>query len=39
LSAGLLKFSVAVPLNADKETDRFYGDEVERFQFSIGNAF
>jgi outer membrane protein insertion porin family len=36
---GLLRFSYAAPLNADKETDRFYGDEVERFQFSIGNAF
>lgn len=36
---GLLKFSYAVPLNADSATDRFYGDEVERFQFSMGNAF
>jgi outer membrane protein insertion porin family len=36
---GLLRFSFASPLNADDETDRFYGDEVERFQFSIGNAF
>lgn len=36
---GLLRFSYAVPLNEDEETDRFYGDEVERFQFSIGNAF
>jgi outer membrane protein insertion porin family len=36
---GLLRFSYAVPLNDDKETDRFFGDQVERFQFSIGNAF
>jgi outer membrane protein insertion porin family len=36
---GLLRFSYAAPLNADDPTDRFYGDEVERFQFSIGNAF
>jgi outer membrane protein insertion porin family len=36
---GLLRFSYASPLNIDKATDRFYGDEVERFQFSIGQAF
>jgi outer membrane protein insertion porin family len=36
---GLLRFSYAMPLNADDPTDRYYGDEVERFQFSIGNAF
>jgi outer membrane protein insertion porin family len=36
---GLLRFSYAVPLNEDEETDRFFGDDVERFQFSIGNAF
>lgn len=36
---GLLRFSYATPLNADDSTDRFYGDQVERFQFSIGNAF
>jgi outer membrane protein insertion porin family len=36
---GLLRFSYAAPLNADAATDRFYGDEVERFQFSVGNAF
>jgi outer membrane protein insertion porin family len=36
---GLLRFSYAVPLNEDEETDRFYADDVERFQFSIGNAF
>ncbi len=36
---GLLRFSYATPLNADAPTDRFFGDEVERFQFSVGNAF
>jgi outer membrane protein insertion porin family len=36
---GLLRFSYATPLNDDSVTDRFYGDEVERFQFSIGQAF
>lgn len=36
---GLLRFSYASPLNADHATDRYYGDQVERFQFSIGNAF
>jgi outer membrane protein insertion porin family len=36
---GLLSFSYAVPLNQDRETDRFFGDEVERFQFNIGQAF
>jgi outer membrane protein insertion porin family len=36
---GLLRFSYAVPLNEDAATERFFGDEVERFQFSIGNAF
>jgi outer membrane protein insertion porin family len=36
---GLLRFSYATPLNDDARTDRFIGDEVERFQFSIGQAF
>lgn len=36
---GLLSFSYALPLNEDKETDRFFGDQVEGFQFNIGNAF
>ena len=36
---GLLQFSYALPLNERKETDRFYGDEIEQFQFSIGQAF
>jgi len=36
---GLLKFSYALPLNPDDETDRFYGDRTEEFQFTVGNAF
>jgi outer membrane protein insertion porin family len=36
---GLLRFSYAAPLNEDEETDRFFGDDIERFQFSIGQAF
>jgi len=36
---GLLRFSYAVPLNDDASTDRYYGDNTEGFQFSIGNAF
>jgi outer membrane protein insertion porin family len=36
---GLLRFSYASPLNANKETDRYYADETEKFQFSVGQAF
>ncbi len=36
---GLFRFSYALPLNEYEGNDRFYGDEIERFQFSIGNAF
>ncbi len=36
---GLFRFSYAYPLNAYDGNDRFYGDELERFQFSIGQAF
>ena len=36
---GMFRFSYALPLNEYEGNDRFYGDEVERFQFSIGNAF
>jgi len=36
---GLLRFSYAMPLNEDAATDRFFGDDTESFQFSIGNAF
>jgi len=36
---GLFRFSYAYPLNAYGGNDRFFGDQVERFQFSIGQAF
>lgn len=36
---GFFRFSYAYPLNEYKGNDRFYGDQVERFQFSIGQAF
>jgi outer membrane protein insertion porin family len=36
---GLFRFSFGVPLRFQRETDRRYGDEIERFQFSIGSAF
>ncbi len=36
---GLFRFSYAIPLNEFKGNDRFYGDEIEGFQFSIGQAF
>jgi outer membrane protein insertion porin family len=36
---GLFRFSYAYPLNAYRGNDRYYGDEIERFQFSIGQAF
>jgi outer membrane protein insertion porin family len=36
---GLFRFSYALPLNDYVGNDRFYGDELERFQFSIGQAF
>jgi outer membrane protein insertion porin family len=36
---GLFRFSYALPLNDYQGNDRFYGDELERFQFSIGQAF
>jgi outer membrane protein insertion porin family len=36
---GLFRFSYAVPLRFQRETFRNYGDDLERFQFSIGNAF
>lgn len=36
---GLFRFSYALPLNEYAGNDRFYGDEIERFQFSIGQAF
>jgi outer membrane protein insertion porin family len=37
---GLFRFSLAVPLNAEREVDGVtWGDETERFQFSVGQAF
>ncbi len=36
---GLFRFSYALPLNETPGNDRFYGDQIERFQFSIGQAF
>jgi len=36
---GLFRFSYAYPLNAYTGNDRYFGDEIERFQFSIGQAF
>ena len=36
---GLFRFSYAFPLNEFKGNDRFFGDETEEFQFSIGQAF
>ncbi len=36
---GFFRFSYALPLNEEPGNDRFYGDEIERFQFSIGQAF
>lgn len=36
---GLFRFSYAYPLNVYDGNDRYFGDEVERFQFSIGQAF
>jgi len=36
---GLFRFSYAYPLNEYLGNDRYYKDELERFQFSIGQAF
>jgi len=36
---GLFRFSYAFPLSEYAGNDRYYGDELERFQFSIGQAF
>jgi outer membrane protein insertion porin family len=36
---GLFRFSFAYPLRYQRETWKHYGDETERFQFSIGSAF
>jgi outer membrane protein insertion porin family len=37
---GLFRFSLAVPLNSQRELDGVtWGDQTERFQFSVGQAF
>ncbi len=36
---GLFRFSYALPLNNDPTTGDSWGDETERFQFTIGGAF
>ena len=36
---GVFRFSYAIPLNAYKGDFNTYPDEVERFQFSVGQAF
>ncbi len=36
---GLFRFSYALPLRYQTETRRLFGDETERFQFSVGTAF
>jgi outer membrane protein insertion porin family len=36
---GVFRFSYAIPLNAYKGDPFTYQDEVERFQFSVGQAF
>ncbi len=36
---GIFRFSYAFPLNAYKGDDVLFEDEVERFQFSVGQAF
>jgi outer membrane protein insertion porin family len=36
---GLFRFSYGIPLNAVQGTTTTFGDETERFQFSIGQAF
>ena len=36
---GLFRFSYAIPVNSREGTDRFYSDETERFQFTVGGAF
>jgi outer membrane protein insertion porin family len=36
---GLFRFSYGIPLNAIQGTTTTFGDQTERFQFSIGQAF
>ncbi len=36
---GLFRFSYAYPLNSFNGSDKYYGDYLEKFQFSVGQAF
>jgi outer membrane protein insertion porin family len=36
---GLLRFSFGIPMNPSRGDSVNYGDEIERFQFSVGQAF
>ena len=36
---GLFRFSYAFPIRYRRDTWREFGDDLERFQFSIGRAF
>lgn len=36
---GIFRFSYGFPLNANKATGVYYGDETESFQFTVGSAF
>jgi outer membrane protein insertion porin family len=36
---GLFRFNYAYPLNSFNGSDRYYGDYLEKFQFSVGQAF
>jgi outer membrane protein insertion porin family len=36
---GLFRFSLAMPINYQHDDWKHYGDDVEMFQFSIGNSF
>jgi outer membrane protein insertion porin family len=36
---GLFRFSYAQPLKYQEQTRREFGDEIEKFQFSVGTAF
>ena len=37
--ASFVRFSYAIPVNSREGTNRFYSDETERFQFTVGGAF
>jgi outer membrane protein insertion porin family len=36
---GLFRFSLALPINYQRDNWKHYGDQTELFQFSIGHAF